>query len=177
VRALFATLLVASCASTPFYPSSIGVRHEPLEAGAVRYVHRDSGVGFVLPVAADEGDREQDDAGFERVVVAARSPHGLYRVLVLRPTDGTSVPPADAMSRLADGMIAGATPTRDEATMVGTHAARRISVPHATSDGRPAAFLVTADDRALVMLEVVGWDDVDAVADRFFATLELGCDR
>jgi hypothetical protein len=172
------TLALALGACTAqFAPSSIGLRQEPADGGGFRYLHRDARIGFVLPVMGTEGEREEDDAGFERVVMSARANDVLYRVLVIRPIDGTNVPPADAITRLADGLIAGQTPTRDESTMVGTHAARRITLPRATSSGGVDAMLITADDRALVMAEVVAGENADAVADPFFATLELGCDR
>ena len=169
--------LALSACSTPFSPASVGLRQEPASSGAFRYVHRDSGVAFVLPAVGTEGEREQDHVGFERVAIATRTNDGLFRVIVFRPIDGTSVHPADAITRLADGLIAGQTPVRDESTMVGTHAARRITLPHATSSGGLDAMLITADDRALVMAELVGGERVDAAADAFFASLELGCDR
>jgi len=170
-------LWMSACASTPFSASSIGVRREPADEGQVRYVHRDSGVGFVLPAAAEEGEREDDDAGFERIVMITHAGDRLYRVVVFRPIDGTSVHPADAITRLADGLIDGQTPIRDEPAMVQAHAARRLTLARATSNGSEAAFLVTADDRALVMLELIGGENVDTAAEPFFATLELGCDR
>lgn len=177
LRIVPVSLALLACASTPFAPSSIGMRFEPRDAAHARYVHRDSGVGFVMPAHADTGEREEDDAGFERVVLSVRVNDATYRVVVFRPIDGTEVHPADAITRLADGLIEGQTPARDEPTMVQTHAARRITLPHATSSGSRAAFLIAADDHALVMLELVGPGDVDVLAEPFFASLELGCDR
>lgn len=178
LRSLLACTLLVACASTPFSPSSIGLRFEPGEGEHGRYLQRDSRVAFEMPAHADGGEREEDDAGFERVVVTAHVADVLYRVVVFRPIDGTEVAPASAITRLADGLIADQAPSRDEPTMVQSHAARRITLPRATSDGRPGAFLVTADDRALVLMERLGGgDDADALADAFFATLELGCDR
>ncbi len=172
-----AALALAACASSPFSPSSIGVRFEPREGDAARYVHRDSGVGFVMPVRADEGEREEDEAGFERVVVRATSAAGLYRVVIYRPIDGTEVEPSSAVNRLADGLIRGQTVLRDRPVAMGDHVARRLAITRADSDGDEVAFLVAADTHALVLMEVVAAHGTAAVADPFFASLELGCER
>ncbi|MFO0682189.1 MAG: hypothetical protein U0234_09060 [Sandaracinus sp.] len=157
----------------------MGLRFEPRESESARYVHRDSGVGFVMPAAADEGLREEDDAGFERVVVHAIDDGVEYRVVIFRPIDGTEVDPASAIARLADGLVAGQTALRDQTTSVDDHPARRLALTQATSGGGEVAFLVTADTRALVMMELVApaGRGTAALADPFFASLELGCDR
>ena len=177
MRGFALAALMTACASSPFSPSSIGVRFEPRGDDAARYVHRDSGVGFVMPVHADEGEREVDDAGFERVVVHATGAAGIYRVVIYRPIDGTELDPMAAIARLADGLIEGQTVLRDQPTTVGDHAARRLAITRATSGGGEVAFLVAADTHALVLMEVVARDGTAAAADAFFASLELGCDR
>jgi len=175
VRAALLGLALVACSSA-FSPSAIGLRQQPAEGGGFRYVHRETRVGFVLPAEASEGEREQDDSGFERLVVDTHAGDVLYRVIILRPIDGTDVEPANAVTLLADGLVQSQSPRRDEPTMVGSHAARRITLGHATGSGNEAAFLVTADDGVLVMMEVVGPSPVDAQADAFFASLELGCE-
>jgi hypothetical protein len=172
-------LLFVACASSPFSPSSVGVRFEPREAESARYVHRDSGVGFVMPVHADAGDREEDDAGFERVVVSAAHEGATYRVVVFRPIDGTDVDPDRAIARLADGLAQGQNVLRDQPTTVGDHPARRLAITRATREGGEVAILVTADAHALVMMELVApaGEGTAALADPFFASLELGCER
>jgi hypothetical protein len=169
--------VLAACASTPFSPSSIGVRFEPREGESARYVHRDSGVGFVMPVHADEGMREEDEAGFERVVIHASSSAGLYRVVIYRPIDGTDVEPSSAVNRLADGLIEGQTVLRDRPVPMGQSVARRLAITRADSNGDEVAFLVAADTDALVLMEVVAANGTASVADPFFASLELGCER
>jgi hypothetical protein len=170
-------LILCACASSPFSPSSIGLRFEPSDGESARYVHRDSGVGFVMPVHADEGLREEDEAGFERVVVHASSPSGLYRVVIYRPIDGTDVEPSSAVNRLADGLIEGQTVLRDRPVPIDDAVARRLAITRADSHGDEVAFLVAADTDALVLMEVVASNGTSAVADPFFASLELGCDR
>jgi hypothetical protein len=175
VRAAFLGLALVACSSA-FSPSAIGLRQQPAEGGGFRYVHRDTRVGFVLPAIASEGDREQDDAGFERLVIDTHEGDVLYRVILLRPIDGTDVEPANAITVLSNGLVQGQSPRRDDPTMVGSHAARRITLGHATGGGNEAAFLITADSGVLVMMEVVGPSPVDAQADAFFGSLELGCE-
>lgn len=177
-RFALVALVLGACASSPFSPSSIGVQFEPREGAAARYVHRDSGVGFVMPAHADEGEREEDEAGFERVVIRASTASGLYRVVIYRPIDGTDVEPSSAVNRLADGLVAGQTVLRDRPVPMGEGVvARRLAITRADSSGDDVAFLVAADNDALVLMEVVAAHGTAAVADPFFASLELGCER
>ena len=181
-RGLLLSLMLATLPGCPtrFDAPRLGIVVSPPSGGARRYEHTASHVAFRIPGEVERGERAVEGGSYERISIA--TPAGgtapLYRVVILRPLDGSRVDAQEAVDELARGLIHDQTVDRDVGRTVLGHPARFLAVAHATERGDEGWFLVVSDGSVLVLMEMVGRSvaesDLETVPETFFASLELG---